>query len=35
VIAIIYQWRLSPGKELQFSDAWIAITALLKKLGDA
>jgi hypothetical protein len=33
VIAIIYQWRLSPGKELQFSDAWSAITALLKKQG--
>jgi hypothetical protein len=33
MIAILYQWRLMPGKELQFRDAWTVITAELKKQG--
>ncbi len=33
MIAIIYQWRLVPGKEAQFDAAWTAITALLKLQG--
>lgn len=33
MIAIIYQWRLVPGKEKQFAVAWTAITKLLKEQG--
>ena len=33
MIAILYQWRLVPGLEDQFEQAWSAITALLKEQG--
>lgn len=33
MIAILYQWRLVPGKEMQFADAWTEITTLLKRQG--
>lgn len=33
MIAILYQWRLVPGKETQFATAWTIITAELKKQG--
>lgn len=33
MIAIVYQWRLVPGKEQQFADAWTVVTAHLKKQG--
>ncbi len=33
MIAILYQWRLVPGKESQFAEAWTVITACLKKQG--
>ncbi len=33
MIAILYQWRLVPGKETKFAEAWTIITACLKKQG--
>ena len=33
MIAILYQWRLVPGKEAQFTAAWTAITHQLKTQG--
>lgn len=33
MIAILYQWRLVPGKEQQFVDTWTAVTAHLKEQG--
>jgi NADPH:quinone reductase-like Zn-dependent oxidoreductase len=33
MIAIYYRWRLVDGKEAQFTQAWQAITALLKDQG--
>ncbi len=33
MIAILFQWRLVPGKEQQFVDAWTMITAQLKLQG--
>ncbi len=33
MIAVLYQWRLVPGKEAQFADAWTIITAQLKLQG--
>ena len=33
MIAVLYQWRLVPGKEQQFADAWMAVTAHLKEQG--
>ncbi|MFZ1478222.1 MAG: antibiotic biosynthesis monooxygenase [Sphingorhabdus sp.] len=33
MIAILYQWRLVPGKETQFASAWSIITERLKEQG--
>lgn len=33
MIAILYQWRLVPGKAEQFANAWTAVTAHLKEQG--
>jgi hypothetical protein len=33
MIAMLYQWRLVPGKEEQFVEAWTIITAQLKLQG--
>jgi hypothetical protein len=33
MIAVLYQWRIVPGKEAQFAETWTIITAGLKEQG--